>query len=67
MTSLLDEAMPQNAGRILQDSHINRDHGGVVLNRWVTVARLRVEQFAQLAETGETPVTFFGDEPVMRI
>ena len=59
--------MPQHACRILQDSDINRDHGGILLNRCAIVAGLRVEQFAQLTETGETPVTFFGNEPVMCI
>ena len=59
--------MPQYAGRILQDSHINRDNGGIFLDRWVIVAGLRVKQFAQFAETGETPVTLFCDEPVMSI
>ena len=64
---LLDKVMPQHTGRILQDSHKNRNHSGVLLDRWAIVARLRVEQFAQLAETGETPVTLFGDEPVVCI
>ena len=59
--------MPQHTGRILQDSDINRDHGRIVLNRWAVVARLRVKKFAQLAETSETPVTLFGNEPVMCI
>jgi hypothetical protein len=64
---LLDEVMPQHTGRILQNSDINRNHSGILLNRWAVVAWLRVEQFAQLAEPGETPVTLFCDEPVMRI
>lgn len=64
---LLDEVMPQYAGRILQNSHINRNESRVLLNRWAVVARLGVEQFAQLAEASKTPVTFFGDETVVSI
>ena len=66
-TGLLDEVMPQHTGRILQNSHINRNHSGILLNRWAVAAWLRVEQLAQLTKPGETPVTLFGDEPVVCI
>ena len=59
--------MPQHTGRVLQNPHINRNYGRILLNRWAVVARLRVEQFAQLTKPSETPVTLFGDEPVMCI
>ena len=59
--------MPQHAGRILQNSHINRNESRILFNRWAIVARLSVEQFTQLAEASETPVAFFGDETVMSI
>ena len=58
-TGLLDD------GGILQDSHINRDHGGIFLNRWAIVAGLRLGQCAQLTVMGETPVMIFGGEPVL--
>jgi hypothetical protein len=57
--------MPKHTGRILQDPHINRDHRRIILNRCAVVTGLRVEQFAQLAEAGETPIALLGDEPVM--
>ena len=38
---LLDEvAPPQYTSRIRQDSHVNRDHGGILLNNWATLAGL---------------------------
>ena len=64
---LLDKVVPQNASRILQNPYINRNNSRILLNRRATIARLRVEQFAQLAETGETPITFLGNEPVVGI
>jgi len=60
-TSLLD------GDKILQDSQINRDYGGIFLNRWAIVAGLGLKQFAQITEAGETPVMLFGGEPVMCI
>ena len=59
--------MPQNTGRILQDSHINRDHSGTTLNRWAVVTGSRLEQRAELTETGETPVTLIGCESMMGV
>jgi hypothetical protein len=50
---------------ILQDSHINRDHSGIIFNHWVIVAGLSLSQFAQLTELGETPVRGFGSELVL--
>ena len=66
MIGLLDEVVPQYSGRILQDSYINRDYGGI-LNRWAIATRLGLGQFTQLAETGETPVRLLGGEPMMCI
>ena len=59
--------MPQDACWILQDSHIYRDHGGILFNYWAIMVRLGLEQFTQLAETPETPVGFFGGEPMLFI
>ena len=53
-------------GRIVQDSHISRDHSGV-LNRRAIVAELRWAQFTGLVETGKTLGALFGSDSTVRI
>jgi len=59
--------MPKYAGRILQNSYVSREHGGILFNHWSIVAGSRVQQLGQLAEAGEAPIRLFGDEPMSRI
>ena len=66
-TGLLHEVVPEHTGRILQDSHINRDHRGILLNDRPILTELRSTQLAQLTKTGGSPVVLLGGEPVMCI
>ena len=59
--------MPEDTCGVLQYLDKNRDIGGFLLDGRSGEALLSVEEFAELAEPSETPVTFLGNEAMVSI
>jgi len=63
----LYEIMPEDACGVLQDLNENGDICSFVLDCWSGETFLRVEEFAELAEASEAPVTFLGNEAMVSV